>query len=188
MSSPVGAPTHLSPSQRCYLPEVVRGVWTTSRHFFSNLFIHALHALGLAKGRRATVTYQWPEERRPLPRRLRARHRIMKREDGSTRCVACMMCETVCPARCISIVAEGHPDPRVEKRPKSFEIDSGVCVYCGFCVEACPEDAIRMDTYDLETAAYSRADMLLGLDRLSAHDNSDLYPSARHSNAPGGGS
>lgn len=77
-----------------------------------------------------------------------------------------MMCETVCPARCITIQAEEHPDPNIEKRPRSFVIDLGKCVYCGFCVEACPEDAIRMDTRILDIAAYSRQEMVLDMKEL----------------------
>jgi NADH-quinone oxidoreductase subunit I len=77
-----------------------------------------------------------------------------------------MMCETVCPARCIYIVAEEHPDPAIEKRPASFTIDLGKCVYCGFCVEACPVDAIHMDTQILDIAAYSRKGMILDTQEL----------------------
>jgi NADH-quinone oxidoreductase subunit I len=79
-----------------------------------------------------------------------------------------MMCETVCPALCIKIVAGEAEDPHIEKRPKSFDIDIGRCIFCGFCVEACPEDAIRMDTGILEIASYSREGMVLDIDTLLA--------------------
>ena len=151
---------------RLYLPQIFRGLWITAGHFWRNLFFHTMHALGLFKAIRAAVTIMYPEEKRNLASRTRTRHRLTKRADGSPRCVACMMCETVCPAACIYIVAEEHPDPRIEKRPASFDIDLGKCVYCGFCVEACPEDAIRMDTHILDIAAYSREGMKLDMQEL----------------------
>ena len=149
-----------------YIPTVVSGIWITSKHFFHNLKLHILHLFGLYKDVPAAVTYQYPEKPRPLATRLRTRHRLTKREDGSPRCVACMMCETVCPARCIEITAAEHPDPNIEKYPAEFILDLGKCVYCGFCVEVCPEDAIRMDTGKLDIAEYSRESMIYDKKRL----------------------
>jgi NADH-quinone oxidoreductase subunit I len=152
--------------ERVYLIAIAKGLALTARHFFNNLALHVAHLFGLRKNEPAAVTIQYPEERRRLSPRLRTRHRLTKREDGSPRCVACMMCETICPARCIYITAGEHPDPNIEKYPVKFNIDLGVCVFCGFCVEACPEDAIRMDTGILEFAAYSREEMILTIDEL----------------------
>lgn len=149
-----------------YIPSVASGIWLTSKHFFYNLTFHILHLVGLRKDIKASVTYQYPEQPRPVAPRTRTRHRLTKREDGSPRCVACMMCETVCPARCIEITAAEHPDPNIEKYPAEFILDLGKCVYCGFCVEVCPEDAIRMDTKILGTAEYSRESMIYDKKRL----------------------
>lgn len=158
----------LSLWERVYIFEAIRGIWITTKHFVSNLFYHILKLFGIIKTHPLTPTIQYPEEQRRLAPRLRTLHRLAVREDGSPRCVACMMCETVCPALCIEIVAEEVDDPDIEKRPQSFDIDIGKCVYCGFCVEACPEDAIRMDTGILEISSYSREGMVLDIDTLLA--------------------
>ena len=152
--------------EKLYLPQVLSGLRITFRHFFRNLFLHIAHQFGRLKHLRAAETYQYPEELRPIMSRYRSRHRLTLRDDGSPRCVGCMLCETVCPALCITIVAGEHPDPNVEKAPIRFDIDLGVCVYCGYCVEVCPEDAIRMDTGILDLAAYSREAMRLDIHEL----------------------
>jgi len=152
--------------ERLYLLEVAKGLALTAKHFFVNFPRHIVRGFGMKIGKGETVTIEYPEERRPFARRLRTRHRLTKRQDGSPRCVACMMCETICPARCIHIVAKENPDPNIEKMPRVFDIDIGVCVFCGFCVEACPEDAIRMDTGIVELASYTREGMIYRMEQL----------------------
>ena len=152
--------------EKLYLPQVLTGLKITSIHFFRNLFLHIAHRFGMFKSRRAGVTIQYPEELRPLFSRYRSRHRLTLREDDTPRCVGCMLCETVCPAKCITIVPGEHPDPHVEKYPVRFDIDLGICVYCGYCVEVCPEDAIRMDTGILDLASFTREGMQLDIHQL----------------------
>jgi len=152
--------------EKLYIPQIVSGLKVTTAHLLRNLFLHSVHRLGWLQDRRAAVTFQYPEEPRPLAARFRSRHRLTVRDDGTPRCVGCMLCETVCPAHCITIVAGEHPDPNVEKYPVRFDIDLGVCVYCGYCVEVCPEDAIRMDTGIIDVAAYSRDAMKLDIHEL----------------------
>ncbi len=145
---------------------LVKGTGITSRHFFSNLWFHALRLIGIRKFRPGAVTVQYPEVRRELPSRYRAAHRLMKRPDGKPRCVACLLCATVCPSECIVVEAAEDPDPDVQKTAARFEIDLTRCCFCGFCVEACPEDAIRMDTGEIELAARSRSQLVWGVEDL----------------------
>lgn len=118
-----------------YVPAILSGLRLTMRHFFRNIL-----------GKRDVVTIQYPEEKRRIAPRYRGRHRLLMREDGFIKCVACYMCETICPANCIHIESGEMQDKSVEKYPVVFDIDELRCVYCGLCVEACPKDAIRMDT------------------------------------------
>jgi NADH-quinone oxidoreductase subunit I len=141
--------------ERIYLVEVLRGMAVTMRHLVNNIF-----------SPRRIYTYQFPEEPKPIPQRLKSRHRLTKRPDGSPKCTACYCCQTICPANCIHIVAEESPNGAVEKRPKQFEIDLLRCVFCGFCVEACPEDAIRMDTGETILVSPRREDFIVDIDFL----------------------
>ncbi len=125
----------LTIAEQAYVPEILKGMGVVTRHFFRNIL-----------ERKDTVTVQYPEEKVPYDERYRGHHRLMYREDGRARCVACMLCSTACPANCITIKAGDYGDAEVEKYPVSFEIDTLVCVYCGMCEEACPCDAIRMDS------------------------------------------
>jgi NADH-quinone oxidoreductase subunit I len=90
-----------------------------------------------------------------------------------------MMCETACPDKCIYITAGESPDGRIEKYPVAFEIDLLRCCFCGLCVEACPEDAIRMDTGMLELGGYARPEFYLDKEFLlrdSALTTHEQYP------------
>jgi NADH-quinone oxidoreductase subunit I len=139
-----------------YLGPIIKGLAVTLRHFVRNLF-----------GQKDVATIQYPEEKRVYSERLRGRHILTTKDDGSLRCVACYMCETVCPAHCIEIVAEEDPEATVEweKRPVSFEIDLLRCVFCGFCVDACPKQALIMSRQH-EMSFTTRSEAIVGIDTL----------------------
>ncbi len=162
--------------EQIYVIEIMKGLRTTFGHLFQSL---------TDPGHFPTTSY--PEEIHDLPRDYRARHRLMQRADGSPRCVACYMCSTACPARCINIVAEESPDANIEKRPAKFEIDLLLCVFCGYCVEACPCDAIRMDTKIGVLVGDNRADFVIDKAKLMDWKPSD-YPAddTQSQKAPGG--
>jgi NADH-quinone oxidoreductase subunit I len=163
------APNQLTFVERWYLREIFRGLVVTTYRFWRNLSLHALHALGFARDRRASVTVQYPEQHKRYPDNFRGSHRLTLKEDGAVRCTACYLCATACPASCIYIEAGEHPDPQVEKFPLRYEIDTLRCVYCGLCVEACPCDAIRMDTYvHPKIWGYRRVDFIETKDVLMA--------------------
>jgi NADH-quinone oxidoreductase chain I len=103
------------------------------------------------------VTLQYPDEKWDVAPRWRGRHVLTKHPSGKIRCVACMLCATVCPAECISIVAAAEPDNR--KYPESYVLDLGRCIFCGYCVEVCPKEAIEMTTA-YELSEYSREDLI----------------------------
>lgn len=149
-----------------YIIEIIKGSLITARHFVVNMYFHILKVLGIKTKRKGAVTIQYPEQKKEIAPRHRSMHRLMTREGGSPRCVACMLCMTVCPSECIYIEATEDSDPEIQKLPKKFIIDLSRCCFCGFCVEACPEDAIRMDTGEIELARYSREDLVYDLETL----------------------
>ena len=155
-----------------YLEATSKGLGVTFKHFAKNLFGKRRPAEKLARGEAVKPsgllpyndieTIQYPEEKTHYPERFRGLHRLMQRDDGAVRCVACMCCPTVCPAHCITIIPEQAEDGSIEKRPAVFEIDELRCVVCGLCVEACPCDAIRMDSGTHAKPVERRGDAVLG--------------------------
>ncbi|HEY5933666.1 MAG TPA: NADH-quinone oxidoreductase subunit I [Kofleriaceae bacterium] len=156
------------PEDTSFLAAGSKGFAITLKHFARNLFLplKKLSNRNMAgapvdeKWRNEIETVQYPEEKVVYPERFRGLHRLMMREDGNVRCVACMCCPTVCPAHCITIIPAETDDKGIEKKPAVFEIDELRCVVCGLCVEACPCDAIRMDTGEHARPVEDRADAI----------------------------
>jgi NADH-quinone oxidoreductase subunit I len=151
----------LSLPDQFFLPQVLKGLGTTMKHM--------LMVLG---GQDKVI--QYPEEKRDdLPieeggmnlRTYRGVHRLNKDEEGRVKCVACFMCSTACPARCIHIVAGASPWEDREKYPVKFDIDELRCIYCGMCEEACPVDAIELTSrYDI--VGLTRQEMIFDKSKL----------------------
>jgi NADH-quinone oxidoreductase subunit I len=135
---------------KLYLRELFGGLYITIKHVILNILF----------GEKRFRTIEYPDVKKPMPERYKGAHRLTTRPDGKVKCVACMCCAQVCPARCITIEAGEDPKDPIEKFPVEFQIDMLRCIYCGFCVEACPKDAIRMDTGIYEINAFSRQDMV----------------------------
>jgi NADH-quinone oxidoreductase subunit I len=183
--------------ERMFVPELLRGLAVTTRHFLRNLFGQRDTNASVLnrKGTSLVTTVEYPEERVPYPPGYRGLHRLVPREDGKPRCVACYMCATVCPAQCIYIEA-GEYDPAddsaesrvIEKFPTTFVIDELRCIVCGFCVEACPKDAIRMDTLKHAPSEYTRQGFVYDIPKLlngpAVSHPSDPWKRRESSDAP----
>jgi NADH-quinone oxidoreductase subunit I len=102
------------------------------------------------------VTLQYPDERPNVAPNFRGLHALNVSHDKA-KCVACYLCPTVCPAKCITV--EAGEDANHDKFAEKYEIDMLRCIFCGYCVEACPVDAIRM-TQTFELANYKRSDFV----------------------------
>ena len=106
-----------------YLTELLQGLWITLDYFF-----------------RTKTTINYPFEKGILSSRFRGEHVLRRYMTGEERCIACKLCEAICPAQAITIESE----PRIDgsRRATIYDIDMTKCIYCGFCQEACPVDAI----------------------------------------------
>lgn len=147
-------------AEKIYLPAIMKGLSVTMRHF-KNM------ALGRTK-----FVMQYPEEKwdAELPDYYRGAPTLVKDEWGRERCVACQLCEFICPPRAITIKPGEIPSEdkfaKVEKFPKEFEIDMIRCIFCGLCEEVCPEQAIFL-LKDYAITGLTRKEMV--------HDKKKLY-------------
>lgn len=146
-------------SQKLYVFALMAGMWITLKRFFK----------GFVLGHKWTIMY--PEEKRNYSQRFRGAHFISVDKNKTENCTACFLCETVCPAECIHIIAEERPEETntygvmKEKKPASFDIDLLRCCFCGFCEEACPKDAIKLSR-NYEMATSTREAAIYDLDKL----------------------
>lgn len=111
--------------------------------------------------RKATVNY--PFEKNPLSPRFRGEHALRRYPSGEERCIACKLCEAICPAQAITIEAEPRADGA--RRTTRYDIDMVKCIYCGFCQEACPVDAI-VEGPNFEFATETREELFYDKERL----------------------
>ena len=132
-----------------FLAELLSGMALTLRYFF-----------------RPKVTLNYPYEKGPLSPRFRGEHALRRYPNGEERCIACKLCEAICPAQAITIEAEPRQDG--SRRTTRYDIDMVKCIYCGFCQEACPVDAI-VEGPNFEFAAETREELLYDKDKLLAN-------------------
>ncbi len=111
------------------------------------------------------ITVQYPEEKTPISPRFRGLHALRRYPNGEERCIACKLCEAVCPALAITIETEPRADG--SRRTTRYDIDLFKCIYCGFCEESCPVDSI-VETRFFEYHFEDRADSVMTKDKLLA--------------------
>ncbi len=150
--------------ERLYVPEIIRGLSITARHFARNFFgVFWAYFTGNISERRIMTVY-YPEEKVVTPPAYRGRPVLVLDKDGREKCVACGLCEAACPPECISIVGGMRDDGT--KYPVSYLLDGAKCIFCGLCEEACPEEAIVMSDQYENLADYDRKMMMYGKDQL----------------------
>ena len=132
-----------------FLTELVTGMALTLRYMF-----------------RKKITINYPFEKGPLSPRFRGEHALRRYPNGEERCIACKLCEAICPAQAITIEAEPRPDG--SRRTTRYDIDMVKCIYCGLCEEACPVDAI-VEGPNFEYSTENREELLYDKDKLLAN-------------------
>ena len=130
------------------LCELLKGMAVTGRYLFAR-----------------KITIQYPEEKTPLSPRFRGLHALRRYANGEERCIACKLCEAVCPALAITIDSEQRADGT--RRTTRYDIDLFKCIYCGFCEEACPVDSI-VETDIFEYHFEKRGEQIMTKDKLLA--------------------
>jgi NADH-quinone oxidoreductase subunit I len=132
-----------------FLKELVKGMSMTGRYMFAR-----------------KITVQYPEEKTPQSNRFRGLHALRRYPNGEERCIACKLCEAVCPALAITIESAQRDDG--SRRTTRYDIDLVKCIFCGFCEEACPVDAI-VETRVLEYHGESKSDLYYTKEMLLAN-------------------
>ena len=130
------------------LLELLKGMSLTGKYFFKTKF-----------------TVQYPEEKTPQSPRFRGLHALRRYPNGEERCIACKLCEAVCPALAITIDSEQRADNT--RRTTRYDIDLFKCIFCGFCEEACPVDSI-VETRIFEYHFEKRGEQIMTKDKLLA--------------------
>ncbi len=138
-----------------FLSELLKGMSITFRQMFS-----------------PSVTVNYPYERGPISARFRGEHALRRYPNGEERCIACKLCEAICPSQCITIEAEPRSDG--SRRTTRYDIDMSKCIYCGFCQEACPVDAI-VEGPNYEFSTETREELLYNKQKLL--DNGERWES-----------
>ncbi len=130
------------------LTELLKGMRLTGRYFFAR-----------------KITIQYPEEKTPMSPRFRGLHALRRYPNGEERCIACKLCEAVCPALAITIESDVRADGT--RRTTRYDIDLTKCIFCGFCEESCPVDSI-VETHILEYHGEKRGDLYFTKEMLLA--------------------
>jgi len=149
-----------STARAMFLSEIAKGMWLTLKYMF-----------------KPRMTINYPFEKGPLSPRFRGEHALRRYPNGEERCIACKLCEAVCPALAITIEAEPREDG--SRRTTRYDIDMTKCIYCGLCQEACPVDAI-VEGPNFEFATETREELYYNKDKLLA--NGDRWEAALAAN------